>query len=176
MSDSPIPPYVDTRKAFLQEGNITGFITLDRMPRFTECLASDQGSVQVELGFYLNESGKRVIRSKIEAEVEVICQRCLEPLGISLTDDIKLGLIKKEEDAAKLEEELDPWICEDHKLDIASLVEEQLILCLPLVSYHPDKACIERLDYAAKPDADDQQASQQNDNPFAVLSVLKEND
>ena len=176
MSDSPIPPYVDTRKAFLQEGKTSGYITLDRLPRFIECLASDQGSVEVELSFDLNESRKQVITGQIEAQVKVICQRCLEPLGIALSDDINLALIKREEDAAKLEGDLDPWVCEDHKLDIADLVEEQLILSLPLVSYHPDKACIESLGYSAESTADEEQDSEQKDNPFAVLKVLKDSD
>ena len=176
MSDSPIPPYVDTRKAFLQEGKTTGFITLNRLPRFVECLASDQGSVQVELSFELSESGKQVIKGQIEAQVEVTCQRCLEPLGIEISDDINLALLKRQEDAEKLKGELDPWVCEDHKLDVANLVEEQLILSLPLVSYHPDKTCIERLEYSAKSSAEEEQVNEQKDNPFAVLKVLKESD
>ena len=38
---------------------------------------------------------------------------------------------------------MDPWICEDHKLDLAEMVEEQLILCMPLVSYHDSGDCVE---------------------------------
>jgi uncharacterized protein len=181
MSDSPIPAYVDTRKAFLQEGKTTGFITLDRLPRFVDCLASAKGSVEVELGFDTDQrTGTKIINGRIEALVEVICQRCLEPLEITLSDDINLALIRREADADKLEGDIEPWICEDHKLDVANLVEEQLILCLPLVSYHSDKACIATLDYEARIDADNQppkgQQKERKENPFAVLEVLKEKD
>ena len=78
MSESSIPAYVDTRKAFLQEGTIGGEVSLDKLPRFLEGLANDAGTVSVELSFDLNESKQRIISGHLRAEVEVVCQRCLE--------------------------------------------------------------------------------------------------
>ena len=109
----------------------------------------------------------------LQAQVNVFCQRCLKPLAIALADDIKLALVRDEEAAQRLDAELDPWICEDHKLDLAELVEEQLILCTPIVSYHESGECMNQKDYVAGEDAAESVATE---NPFAVLKSLKNSD
>jgi len=173
MSDSSIPAYADTRKIFQQEEHISGDIDLIRLPRFTKTLANDQGSVSLELEFTLSDAKQRLITGSLQAQVNVFCQRCLKPLAIALTDDIKLALVRDEEAALRLDAELDPWICEDHKLDLAELIEEQLILCTPLVSYHEAGDCISQKDYVAGEGAVENVTSE---NPFAVLRSLKDSD
>lgn len=173
MSDSPVPAYVDSRKIFLQQGVIAGLVALERLSRFRTALASDKGSVYVELEFFNDEFGRQIIAGRLRAEVQVVCQRCLEPLGIVLEDDIKLALLRDESKVALLDAELDPWICADTNLDLASLVEEQLILCLPIVSLHESPSCIGNLDYAVAVNSPGQSGTNDTENPFAVLRVLK---
>jgi len=98
-------------------------------------------------------------------------------VSIELGDEIKLAVLDSEEQLETLEERWEPWIIEDPKIQLASLVEEQLMLCLPLVSYHPDPNCVEALGYQqpqSAADTEDQEAGAEN--PFAVLKVLKQND
>lgn len=173
MSDSSIPAYADTRKIFLQEEIISGNLDLDRLPRFCKTLANDEGLVSLELKFTLSDAKERLITGSLQAQVNVFCQRCLKPLAIALADDIKLALVRDEEAAKHLGAELDPWICEDYKLDLAELVEEQLILCTPIVSYHESGDCISQKDYVAGEDATEIVT---NKNPFAVLRSLKDSD
>jgi len=54
--------------------------------------------------------------------------------------------------------------------------EEQLLLSMPVVSYHTDQECADKLGYvpAAATGSDAPQA--QRENPFAVLKALKKND
>ena len=173
MSDSSIPAYVDTRKIFQQEDIISGNLGLNRLPRFSKTLANDQGLVSLELKFTFGEAKERLIAGSLQAQVNVFCQRCLKPLAIALADDIKLALVRDEEAALRLDAKLDPWICEDHKLDLAELIEEQLILCTPIVSYHESGECITQKDYVAGGDAAESIASE---SPFAVLRSLKDSD
>ncbi len=174
MLDSPVPVYVDARKIFLQQGNIDGRLSLARLPRFVNCLADDRGSVSVVLNFTLDDARQRLISGHLQAQVHVICQRCLTPLAIELTDDIKLALLKDEEAAKRLAPALDPWFCEDHKLNLAELVEEQLILCLPLASYHDSGECISRKNYVSG--ESNESATNLAENPFSVLKSLKKSD
>ena len=177
MSESPVPAHVDTRKIFLQQGTVSGHVSLDRLARFQEYLANSTGSIQVELGFHTDESGQQLIIGNLQAKVQVICQRCLGPLALELADDIKLVLLRDETDAERLDSNLDPWICLDNKLDIARLVEEQLILCLPTVSYHQAGDCYEKFKLAAfSDDAISQTKMTPEENPFSILKSLKEND
>ena len=173
MSDSPIPAYADTRKIFQQEDIISGNLGLNRLPRFSKTLANDQGLVSLELKFTFGEAKERLIAGSLQAQVNVFCQRCLKPLAIALADDIKLALVRDEDAAQRLDAELDPWVCEDHKLDLAELVEEQLILCTPIVSYHESGECMNQKDYVAGEDAAESVATE---NPFAMLKSLKNSD
>jgi uncharacterized protein len=175
MSKSAIPSYVDTRKVFLQEGKLVGAIEFSRMKRFEECLLENEGNVQVELEFSTNKSKQRVIIGKLVASALVACQRCLEAVQIELEDSFTLALVRQESDIAKLEESLDPWICEDHKLDVAALIEEQLLLCLPIVSTHDDKNCLTNLGYnEQRVEALNGAAADSSKNPFAILKTLKD--
>ncbi|MEX0965009.1 MAG: YceD family protein [Pseudohongiellaceae bacterium] len=177
MSNSSIPAYADTRKIFLQEGKISGTLSLDRLPRFSKSLADSEGSVSVTLNFRLNDAKERLISGNLQAAVNVYCQRCLEPLAIRLSDDIKLALVRDEEAAKRLTADLDPWICEDYKLDLAELAEEQLILCMPLVSYHDAGECLNRKNFVAGATVGNEVTAEAPDeNPFAVLKSLKDSD
>ena len=174
MSDSPIPVYVDTRKVFLQQAEIEGTVPLERLARFRESLATDVAGVQVKLHFSTNQSKQQLITGELAAQVEVTCQRCLEPLAITLADRINLALLSDETQVARLDPELDPWICHATKLDLASLVEEQLMLCMPIVNYHPGENCLNRLGYKlTAAGKDGSGAATGAVNPFAALKALK---
>ena len=177
MSGSTVPAYVDTRKVFQQDAKISGNVALDRLPRFRELLADGQADIQITLEFVLNSAGRKLISGHLRAEVDVQCQRCLEPVRITLDDEVRLALIRDEAEAGRLEEDLDPWLSEDYKLDLAQLVEEQLILCMPIVSYHADASCQNALGYQipAEP-VDTEPEGEVAENPFAVLEKLKKKD
>ncbi|MFK7862851.1 MAG: DUF177 domain-containing protein [Pseudohongiellaceae bacterium] len=175
MTESEIPPYVDTRKVFQQTETLKGTIEFDRLPRFQDCLLEIRGNVHVELEFSTNKSKQRVITGKLSAPSSVACQRCLEAVQIEVTDSFQLALVKKEADIDKLDDLLDPWFCEDHKLDVAAMVEEQLLLCLPLVSKHDDKNCLSSLGYEQQDKGNEELEDRPlKESPFAILKVLKD--
>ena len=174
---SSLPIYIDIRKAFDLESVFEGSCSLERLPRFADCLASLDGEVSGQLQFLTTEAGRRVILGSVTATVEVICQRCLEPLSLQLADAIQLALVESESQIDTLEARWDPWLVDGPRITIASLLEEQLMLCLPLVNYHPDDRCIEALGYQRQRETREgingDRAAQ---NPFEVLKLLKEND
>lgn len=163
MAHTLIPDYVDARKIFAQQTLIEGVFPISRLPRFCEAILDTEGDVQVSLQFVLDDGFRKLIRGSLRAQVNVTCQRCLEAMSITLNDEFELGVVHKEEQILKLPKTLDPWVCEDVKLVLAEVIEEQLILCMPIVSYH-EQPCIEQLEFAA---------TQDNENPFAILQKLK---
>ena len=174
---SPLPTYVDVRKAFDLETAIEGQISLDRLPRFVESLASHSGEVNGKLQFSITETGRRVILGSVSAKVVVACQRCLEPLALQLSDTIQLALIENESQIGSLEARWDPWLIDGPRIAVAGLVEEQLILSMPLVSYHPDNGCADALGYKQmQEDLGGDDKNRMARNPFDVLKVLKQDD
>jgi len=175
MADTRIPDYVDARKIFAQTAEIAGSMPIAGFERFRQQLTSAGGEVNFTLAFGIDEEYRRVITGSLNANVEVQCQRCLEPVAIELADTVALALVESEEQAARLPAELDPWMApEDGRLRLADILEEQLILCMPIVSYH-DADCTP-VNPASAPAESNETTQNDKPNPFAVLRDLKKPD
>ena len=66
---SSLPIYIDIRKAFDLESVFEGSCSLERLPRFADCLASLDGEVSGQLQFLTTEAGRRVILGSVTATV-----------------------------------------------------------------------------------------------------------
>lgn len=176
MADTQIPDHVDARKIFVQQALIEGDVPLSRLPRFRETLNDDQGQVQVHLQFLMDDEHRRVIEGKLTAQVHVLCQRCLEPAEVRIEEAFSLALVETEAQMARLPKRLDPWFCEDTKLMLADLIDEQLILAMPIVSYH-ENPCTEPMSFGVTEQSGDRAASgngNEKANPFDILRTLKD--
>ena len=136
--------------------------------------------MHAELLFTVDEGRRRIVSGHVKARVNAVCQRCLEAVAIDLEDTLNLALVETDEHFRKLPAELDPWFCTTANLDLPDIIEEQLILCMPLVSYHEDGKCtgeaalIRAQRYSVENEASAETATAQG--PFAVLQSLKNKD
>jgi len=134
-------------------------------------LASDAGEVAFELEFGRDDLGMAYLDVRAEAPLTVICQRSLEPFVMPVAVSSRLGLIRSEHEESGLSPDAEPLLVEDDgKLVLADVVEDELLLALPLVPVNPDSELPEEV--TSQP-ADDEADGGQTDNPFAVLRELK---
>jgi uncharacterized protein len=68
--------------------------------------------------------------------VDVICQRCLDPMSIEIKAAIALQVIWSEDRIANVSPDYEPWIVVDKIADLAVVLEDELLLALPIVNYH----------------------------------------
>src|SRR5690606_31227445 len=175
MADTRIPDYVDARKIFAQTAEISGSMPIAGFERFRQQLTSERGEVTFTLNFGIDAEYRRVISGAVSANVDVLCQRCLEPVAIDLADTFALALVESEEQAARLPAQLDPWMAPaDGRLLLADILEEQLILCMPIVSYH-NVDCTPANTASARDESNDTTRGSKP-SPFAVLRDLKKPD
>lgn len=84
--------------------------------------------------------GRPRLRSRVTGHVEVVCQRCLQPLALTVESDRLLYLAQSEEEAERLEivlaDETLEVVVAGRSLDLAGLVEDEVLLSLPLVPMH----------------------------------------
>lgn len=74
---------------------------------------------------------------QVEAPVWLSCQRCLQPLAVDLALDRRLRFVHGESQAAALDAESDDDVLAlSRSLDLRELVEDELLLGLPLVPRH----------------------------------------
>ncbi len=149
-------------------GQINGFILLNKMKRLVAQLASDDGQAEVNVSFGRDLQGIRYIKGSIKTELLLICQRCLESVAIPIDLALNLGLIINTDQAEELPEEYEPLLIEGQSLSLTQVIEDELILALPIVAMHPESACSMKITDATKIQADVEKP-----HPFAALAALK---
>ena len=172
MLTEPLPSTLDVRKAAVRGVSISGTLSPLDLQRLRPLLAADAGSIEAELSFSRDEENRHVIHVAVVADVSVTCQRCLEPLPLSLTSDNTLAVVWTDEQAAHLPRHLDPLIVEQDACSLWDLVEEELILAMPPFSYHETEECKERIAGFSDP-LPEEGAAEEKPNPFNVLAQLK---
>lgn len=112
--------------------------------------------------------GYAQLAMEVRGEVQVICQRCLKPLAIPVDSKSVLVLAGNEVQADDIEAGLDDdsvdVIVGSGAMDIMMLVEDEVLLALPLSPRH--EIC---------PDTDKSvEVKSRADSPFSVLKKLKQ--
>jgi uncharacterized protein len=103
-------------------------------------------------------------------EVTLECQRCLQPMRMALDAERRIFFVEGEEVAAALDAESeDDVLALTATLDLPALIEDELLLALPLVPRH--EVCGQPLPRAF---VDDDPAVASADKPFAPLAALKQ--
>jgi uncharacterized protein len=158
---------VSARRSF------AGTLPVAAMSRLCGMLAGNEGAAQYALDFGRDEFGTAYLQVHVEAPLTLICQRTLEPFVLPLMVDSRLGLIRSEREEAALPPGCEPLLVEDDgKLNPADVIEDELLLALPLVPVNPDSS----LPPEVTGEDSIESPPERTDNPFAVLRELKHND
>ncbi|WP_157954445.1 YceD family protein [Saccharospirillum mangrovi] len=129
---------------------------------------------EAELDFFQDEEHRRIVTGTVRGQVELECQRCLQPMVQPLDSRFRLAIVYNDEMAKALPADDEPLLLlPDESLDPASIVEEELLLSLPLQAMHSEAEC--RIQTEFKPETDDTSTATEptRDNPFQVLASLK---
>lgn len=150
---------------------VEGRLPLSALTRLRDSLVDDEGEVRFSIDFDHDALKVPYAELRIEAELPLECQRTLERFLLPVRIEQRLGLIRSESEEAALPPDYEPLLMpEDGMLRTAELVEDELILAVPVVPVSPGSDPVER-DWS-QPDA---AAEPERPNPFAALASLKKN-
>lgn len=169
MLNVKLPKFVDPRKLADREIEISGTIAVKNMTELYSMLVNSDVDVTANLKFSRDELRIRTIFGSVQASVAVQCQRCLEPVDVQLTAALNLAISYSEEKAQTLPKYYDPLVVEGDDLELLPLLEQELILSVPIVSYHSD--CSIQTSFGDGNTAEIIEA--EKPNPFSVLASLK---
>lgn len=173
MSDHTLPKTLDPFKYADQNKILEGEIALSLMPRLAEMLVDTDGRAKVRLEFDRDPQRLRILNGTLSTTVNLMCQRCLHAVAKEIKSEFTLGIVYNDEQAQNLPRTYEPLLVEDEKLVLLDVVEEELILSLPMFAYH---ASCETEDYdkAEETEAASEELEEETKpNPFEVLSGLK---
>lgn len=138
---SNLPEKIEPVKMAHKGTCLQGQLPLRQMPRLMKELCSDKGDVSVSLKFGIDEQRYNYLKGEVCAELHLICQRCLEPVIYPVKTEFCLSPVEDVEAADKLPERYEPVVLKGSLLLLADVVEEELLLNIPIAAKHPDGGC-----------------------------------
>lgn len=108
---------------------------------------------------------------KAEAMLPLTCQRCLGPVEVAVAVERSFRFVPDEDMAAAQDEESEEDVLAlSRSFDLVELVEDELLMELPLAPRHD--VCPEPVKLAVA-DAEFEETSGRRENPFAMLGKLR---
>ncbi len=136
---------LDWQTLAMRAARIQGSIPIANLPRVADVVGSVGGEVTADLRFSRLDNGQPVVTGHIEADLELVCQRCLEIFRRDIGSDFELLLVQTDGEMGFEREGLQAWLADDERLKPADLIEDELLLALPDVPVHEKTADCGRL-------------------------------
>jgi len=136
-----LPERIDPPRLAEQEGRLCGHLSLARMERLKASLCDGEGKVFIDMRFQRDEQGLDTAVGHVTARLPVRCQRCLEAMEIAIATAVRLAFTNADTDA---EGETPPPDGYDaaplvgDTISLSDLVEDELMLALPMAPMHQD--------------------------------------
>lgn len=150
---------------------IEGVYPVSKLTRLSEILSSNEGFVTARLEFG-QCVGFACLKGRVSATLTVACQRCLKPMHTEVTGSFKFALVNSEDGLELLPEELEPYLVEGEEQSIIELIEDELLLSLPMVTAH-EKDCSDYMSMQNSKIKAVIKAEKEASHPFAALKTLK---
>jgi len=143
------PDLIDPWKAADGKRTFQGTMPLRRMKRLTTLLAADGGTVNFRARFSYDKQKNVVLDLSVSTELELICQRSLEPYCEPVQRSSQLLVIENSDEYSDqnlggslagqelMQESYDPILVENRRLALLEAVEDELLLGIPQVPVNP---------------------------------------
>ena len=175
MFDERLPVHIDPLRMAEAGRLLEGGYSLEEMDRLQDSLLESGGEVAVSLEFGIDAEGIRYMKGRLQTELTLECQRCLQAMQAPIDAEFALGLVRSNEAAERLPSHYEPLLVDSDSLFLRDVIEDELLLALPLVAMHEESQCIDVNRLADAERKDDEHSEEKKANPFAALAALKDN-
>ena len=113
-------------------------IPLAEFSRVRARLGALDGAIRGHLHFG-REGEFAVAALEVSGSVPLVCQRCLKLMPWKIEGSAKVALIASDAQADRVPEHLEPMLAAGGRISLRDLLEEELLLALPIVALHADE-------------------------------------
>jgi uncharacterized protein len=163
VSESIAGTVIDCLEFARSGGVLERSVGLDELPRLADVLVATKGFLSVRLEGSRDDKGKSWLKVDIAGEPVLCCQRCLGGVEFPLAISSRLQLMAPGEEWPDddLADDSADAIDAGKALAVLSLVEEEVLLALPIAPRHEQ----------CEPPSGS--AAENGPSPFAALAALK---
>jgi len=183
MSSQKLPRIVSLRKSVNSRATYEGEVPLAKLLRLTDIAINRVPlSITARINFGEGEDYKPTLSLSASGSIGLQCQRCMGEVSQPILLDTTLTVVRHDEEAKNRLGELEPLIIADDSVDLHALLEDEILLALPIVAMHAEQHCTVITQFAPPENLGDsgeeQQAASQSvrPSPFSVLADLKQTD
>lgn len=166
-----LPLKIDPIKTAQKKLDYIGIYLAKSASRLAESVEDINSNIECDLSFDYDAQRLCVISIDAKVTVALRCQRCQKLFTMLVHVTNKFSPVKSDTQADALPEYYEPAILNEFgEIDMVALVEDEIILSLPIVPVHNSKHCeVSDADlvFGKIPIEDDKP------NPFAILASLK---
>ena len=121
---------------------LRGDLPVPGLTRLQDSLHDALGRVEVVVEGGMDAQRRPVLKLKIDGALHLRCQRCLGQLDYPLQlSNVLLLVSQAEADSGAFDDVEGDWIVASPELDVAALVEDEIILSLPYAPRHGEGQC-----------------------------------
>ncbi|MBV1911201.1 MAG: DUF177 domain-containing protein [Kangiellaceae bacterium] len=161
---------IQPRKLAKKEGELKYRWQVKDFERLDGLLFSNEGFIEVHLSGRQDNRNRCLVEAHIIADVVLQCQTSFEPIEYQVDASVLYCTVIKEEQIVDLDEEYEPLLVDDGQVDIKEVIEDELILSLPLIANKASKDLGIQMSYGELP-----KEAETKKNPFKVLENVNFN-
>jgi len=133
-------PWIDPIRLADEGARLCGVVPASDMPRLVQSVVNHAPDVAVDLVFSRAQDGFRRMQGQVHVAVGLSCERCLERLEVVLNSQVEVIWLRPGQSEAGMPEEYDMMTATE-AVSLVELVEEELLLGLPMYPAHAAGGC-----------------------------------
>jgi uncharacterized protein len=126
---------------------LQGSLSFQKMPRLLEVVVNAIGEIYITLHFLKDEQGIRSICGKLQTTLTLACQRCLQPVTYPMDLVVRIRPVASESAIGNMPNDYDPLLVTSKPMRLAEVIEEEILLNLPIVAKHNTGKCPVKLEW-----------------------------
>jgi len=170
MKQTTVPEFVDSFKSSDRALTYEGIVSFAQLPRFMalqSSAAKEDAEVDVSFQFSRDEQKLSIVSMSYLAVATMTCQRCLNSLDHESKGRAVFVFCRHAAHMTQMPKRYEPVLVEANLVNLWQLLEDELLLSLPMFAKHPDRDCN---GFLSEFKAGSQ--GQQTEKPFAGLGEL----
>jgi len=173
MTNVKLPKRLDPVKSAQKRSSYEGVYVASDMVRLGDAVASILSDVSVKVEFAKDAQSLTYFHGTLAVQVMLVCQRCNQAYPYDVDTRFCFSPVQGSEQDDTLPDAYEPVEVDDHgEVDLFQILEDELILSLPIVALHADEDCSVQADDMSFGKIEPEP---ERENPFAVLKELKRN-
>lgn len=166
-----LPLTIDPIREAQRRIDLKGIYVAKYLPRLQEATEKLLSDVTATFSFFIDVQKLAVMKGEAQVDVELVCQRCGNRFVYPLKCEMLYSPVKNVSQIDELPEIYEPAELDAFgEINLLTLVEDELIVSLPLVPKHKYEHCevsFEEQVFGVIP------TEEEKENPFAILASLK---